>query len=169
MAKKKVVKKKDKQELLEGEELEALVAVPHILKDSEGKEYALHPLDVAAMAQLRVWAKKRISEDVRDTLSLLGDDAPKEIVDRAWNDAYEQMKDPLTSEAIETPEAIQHWIYISIKKGDASVTEEIVSKLIREHNIKELMAMLMALNGITKEDLENPRIADLLAKKRAGR
>lgn len=168
MAKKKAKGKAD-EEALANNELEVITAAPHTLKTKKGKEYKLYPLDVATMAELRIWAKTRVTDELHDTLKHLGKDAPKAIIERAWEDAYKELRDPLVSAAIETPEAIQHWILISIKKGDETITDEIVAELIKDHGIKELFVILMSLNGITEETLANPQVAKLLADRRLGR
>ena len=167
MAKRKE-KKQEQPEASAADELEIITATPQVLKNSEGKEYKLFPLGIAAMAELRVWAKARVKEELKETLKLLGKDAPPAVIARAWDDAYKELRDPMTSPAVESPDAIAHWILISIKKGDDSVTAEEVGDLIKDRGIKELFIVLMTLNGITKDALENPQVARLLESRRHG-
>jgi len=150
-------------------QLAELVAGPQPLVLGD-KEYKVYPLDLAALSNLRAWAKKRIVDETKDTVKLLGDCASEALVAKIWEDAYKQLKDPLVSEAMEDPEAIKHWLYLSIVKGDKTVTEQEIKGALGLSDMQTLLRTLMSINGIATDHLENPQIAENLRarKKQTG-
>jgi hypothetical protein len=148
----------------EGDELEELLAMPEKIEVG-GEEYRLSPLGINGMGDLRKWAKKQIRVELDDNLKLM-EGAPGTIIEDLWNRAALQLRDPLTSDAMETPEAIAYWILTSLQKEHPGADENLVKTIIDEYSIKRLLALLMRLNGISKESLGNPTIAEALMKRR---
>ena len=154
----------DKDE--EQEKLEALTGAPITLTYGE-KEYELFPLGLTTMTQLRRWAKEQVVVLGKESIGMLKEaGAPEEVMKQAWKDIYAQMADPMASSAMESPDAIAYWVYLSIKKGDSSVTLELVQKLVEQRGIKELMEKMMALNGITAKALESPLVMEQLRERK---
>ncbi len=147
-----------------GEVLETILATPEKI-EVDGVEYTLHPLDLNGMADLRKWSKKKISEETKENLELL-DGAPEIVINRVWERAAGQLRDPLTSDAMSTPEAIAYWVLLSLQKGDSSIGEDVCKKILKEHTVKSLLGVLMYINGITEEDAENPQLAAALMERR---
>ena len=147
------------------EDLETLSAIPTVLT-FEGKEYKLHPLDLTTMASLRRWAKRRIMEDLHENLALMGEGAPKDLTAGMWKDSIAQLKDPLVSPSMECAEALSYWSYLSINKGNKTVTEEKAADIVGASNIREVMTILMSLNSITREELENPQTTAEVGRRR---
>lgn len=112
------------------------------------------PLDLTSMSLLRAWAKQRIMDETRENIKLL-DGVSEELVKRSWDEAYEYLKDPLVSPAMECPEAVAYWMYLSIKRGDALITEVAVTQLLGQADMKSLLATLMQLNGVAPDELGN--------------
>jgi hypothetical protein len=150
----------------ESKELEEITGAP-VLINHKGKSYELHPLGVSAMSMLRRWAKDRIVTGTKENVELLKRaGAPEAIITEIWEDAHRQLSDPLISPEMESPEAINHWIFLSLRKANPDITEEEVQEIVDDKGVKELMMKLMELNGITLENLENPQIEQQLKLRR---
>lgn len=147
------------------EDLEVLVNTPEVLL-FEGKEYKVYPLDLMAMTLLRRWAKSRIVSETRENIKLLGDDIPPEMIGRIWDSTYGQLRDPMISDAMECPEAIIYWLFLSIKSGDDSITEEIVNRYAKSRNVQDILDLLVKLNGMDKGKVGNEGMAQVLMERR---
>ncbi len=148
------------------EELQAITAAPDFI-EYEGKSYPLSPLDIETMAILRKWAKTVIVEETRENITLLGDGCTEEMSKSIWALTYSQLRDPLTSDAMETPEAVSHWAYLSLKVKTPDLTVEKAKNIVNEVSLKQMLNSLMTLNGVSKDQLADPTIALELLKRRA--
>lgn len=148
------------------EQLENLTATPEILKGN-GREYRLMPMGLSSIAGLRRWVRSQLKEELKETLKLL-EGAPEDLVKKTWDEYYQDLKNPMISSVMETPEAVQYWVYLCINQGDTTVTQEEVKGLVQTYSIKTLLGMLTKLNGLKEEDLNDPRLTQALRNRRPG-
>lgn len=132
----------------------------------EGVKYNVYALDLSSMTALRGWAKKRIVKETRENVKLLGNDITPEMLARIWDSTYGQLRDPMISDAMECPEAIIFWLYLSIKSGNDDITEDIVDRYARSKNIQDILALLVKLNGMDKGQVGNESMAQTLKERR---
>lgn len=147
------------------DELEKLTSLPETI-EFEGKEYRLFPLDLDSMAELRKWAKKQIKKELNENLTELGSDLPVDIRHAMWKQAAGYMEDPLISPAMESSECITKWVFLCLKKGDTSISESLVKKILDKYSLKDILQKLMSLNGVDGNNLGNSAMVELVQKRR---
>lgn len=149
------------------EELETMTAMPYSLT-FDGEKYELSPLNIALMAKLRKWAKEKIIEEAKDSISLIGDAAPKEVIAGIWESVTKQLGDPLVSGVMSNPETIAEWTRLSLLGSSPNMSTEKANEIIASTNLRELLQTLMDLNSVVENASTNPTKSMLKVKDQAG-
>lgn len=119
-----------------------------------GVEYELRPMPLSRMTQYRKWAKEEIFREARETLALLGDDAPADVKSQVWNKALKDSADPLNAPAINSADGLKEYIYLSLLDSHPGILRERVYDMLSTEVIATIMEGLEALKA--SDDAGNP-------------
>lgn len=133
--------------------LEKLAQTP-LRVSHAGIEYELSPMRLQEIAEYRAWAKQRIVADARETLAALGTDCPEDIKRQVWLDAVNDCKRPLASQATNTAEGLQEFVYLCLKVKHPSATRELAKQILANDQAETLAQRLRGLNLAASDEVE---------------